>query len=90
MVVGARVAKPRRRATIALVHEGDLITIDATKGAATAARRRGRAGQAPCRFGNRRSSRYRRGVLAKFAFNASSASTGVVDRYEDPAPFGPG
>ena len=68
--------------TIALVHEGDSITIDAhtltlnlNVDAAELARRRA-AWTAPA-------PRYTRGVLAKFARNASSASTGaVLDRFD--------
>jgi dihydroxy-acid dehydratase len=62
---------------IALVHEGDSITIDAHQlqlqlnvGDDELARRRAAWKQpAP---------RYTRGVLAKFAFNAASASRGAV------------
>jgi dihydroxy-acid dehydratase len=67
---------------IALVHEGDSITIDAHQlklelnvDEAEIARRRA-AWTAPA-------PRYTRGVLAKFAKNASSASFGaVLDRFE--------
>ncbi|MCY1547436.1 Dihydroxy-acid dehydratase [compost metagenome] len=67
--------------TIALVHEGDSITIDAhalrlelNVAADEIARRRcGWTAPAP---------RYTRGVQAKFAFNAASASRGaVLDNY---------
>ncbi|MDO8377077.1 MAG: dihydroxy-acid dehydratase, partial [Aquabacterium sp.] len=67
---------------IALVHEGDSITIDAHQlllqlnvDEAELARRRAAWVQpAP---------RYTRGVLAKFAHNASSASSGaVLDKFE--------
>ena len=67
----------RRRGVIALVHEGDSVTIDAHQlllqlnvADDEIARRRAAWSQpAP---------RYVRGVLAKFAKNASSASTGAV------------
>ncbi|HWT20580.1 MAG TPA: dihydroxy-acid dehydratase, partial [Variovorax sp.] len=63
--------------TIAFVNEGDSITIDAHKlvlelnvpEAELAKRREGWKPPAP---------RYTRGVQAKFAFNASSASSGAV------------
>jgi dihydroxy-acid dehydratase len=62
---------------IAFVHEGDRITIDARQlvlelhvsDAELAERKKGWKPPAP---------RYTRGVQAKFAFNASSASTGAV------------
>ena len=83
MVVGHVSPEAATGGAIALVHEGDLITIDAHQrllqlhvDEAELAKRRA-AWQPP-------QPRYRRGVLAKFAFNASSASTGaVLDRYED-------
>ena len=63
--------------TLAFVHEGDSITIDAhalklelNVPEVEIAKRRA-AWTAPL-------PRYRRGVQAKFAFNASSASTGAV------------
>ena len=63
--------------TIALVHEGDTVTIDAHQlllqlhvDDATLAQRRA-AWKPP-------TPRYMRGVQAKFAFNASSASKGAV------------
>ena len=63
--------------TIAFVNEGDSITIDAHKlvlelnvpDAEIAKRREGWTAPAP---------RYTRGVQAKFAFNASTASKGAV------------
>jgi dihydroxy-acid dehydratase len=64
------------------VREGDTITIDAHRlvlelnvdDAELARRRAGWVKPAP---------RYTRGVLAKFAFNASSASAGaVLDRFD--------
>jgi dihydroxy-acid dehydratase len=63
--------------TIALVHEGDSITIDAHQlklqlnvpDDEIAKRRQAFVAPAP---------RYTRGVQAKFAFNASSASKGAV------------
>jgi dihydroxy-acid dehydratase len=82
MVVGHVAPEAYAGGTIALVHEGDSITIDAHRlvlnlnvGDDEIARRRA-AWQAP-------QPRYRRGVLAKFAFNAASASKGaVLDRFE--------
>ncbi len=83
MVVGHVAPEAYEGGVIALVHEGDSITIDAhtlqlqlNVGDEELARRRARWKQpAP---------RYTRGVLAKFAFNAASASRGaVLDRYED-------
>jgi dihydroxy-acid dehydratase len=67
--------------TIALVHEGDSITIDAhalkleLNVAADEITRRRAGWTAPA-------PRYTRGVQAKFAFNAASASRGaVLDNY---------
>ena len=82
MVVGHVAPEAYAGGTIALVHEGDSITIDAhtlslnlNVDAAELARRRA-AWTAP-------KPRYTRGVLAKFARNASSASTGaVLDRFD--------
>jgi dihydroxy-acid dehydratase len=82
MVVGHVSPEAYEGGTIALVHEGDTITIDAHRlllqlnvDDAELARRRA-AWVKP-------SPRYTRGVLAKFAFNASSASAGaVLDRFE--------
>ena len=82
MVVGHVAPEAYAGGNIALIHEGDSVTIDAPTltlalnvDAAELARRRA-AWVAP-------QPRYRRGVLAKFAFNASSASLGaVLDRYE--------
>jgi dihydroxy-acid dehydratase len=82
MVVGHVTPEAHAGGTIALVQEGDSITIDAPTLTlqlnvpdAELARRRA-AWRAPA-------PRYTRGVLAKFAFNASSASSGaVLDRYE--------
>jgi len=81
MVVGHVAPEAYEGGTIALVHEGDSITIDAHRlllqlnvPDAEIARRRA-AWKAPA-------PRYVRGVLAKFAKNASSASSGaVLDRY---------
>jgi dihydroxy-acid dehydratase len=82
MVVGHVAPEASAGGTIALVQEGDSITIDAhtltlqlhVDDAELAARRS--AWRAP-------KPRYTRGVLAKFAFNASSASSGaVLDRFE--------
>jgi len=77
MVVGHVAPEAAAGGNIALVHEGDSITIDAHQlvlqlnvGEAELAKRR--AGwKAP-------TPRYLRGVQAKFAFNASSASKGAV------------
>lgn len=82
MVVGHVAPEAAAGGTIALVKEGDSITIDAHQlllqlnvGDDEIARRRA-AWTPPA-------PRYRRGVLAKFANNASSASTGaVLDRFE--------
>ncbi|MBE0587785.1 MAG: dihydroxy-acid dehydratase, partial [Hydrogenophaga sp.] len=81
MVVGHVAPEAAAGGTIALVHEGDSITIDAhalrlelNVAADEIARRRcGWTAPAP---------RYTRGVQAKFAFNAASASRGaVLDNY---------
>ena len=77
MVVGHVAPEAAAGGTIAFVNEGDSITIDAHKlmlelnvpEAEIAKRRAGWKAPAP---------RYTRGVQAKFAFNASSASTGAV------------
>ena len=82
MVVGHVAPEAHAGGNIALVHEGDSITIDAhtltlqlnVSDAELAARRA--TWQAPA-------ARYTRGVLAKFARNASSASSGaVLDKFE--------
>jgi dihydroxy-acid dehydratase len=77
MVVGHVAPEAAAGGNIALVHEGDSITIDAHKLVlqlnvpdAEIARRRA-AWKAPA-------PRYTRGVQAKFAFNAASASKGAV------------
>jgi dihydroxy-acid dehydratase len=77
MVVGHVAPEAAAGGTIAFVNEGDSITIDANQlklelhvPEAELARRRA-AWSAPA-------PRYRRGVQAKFAFNASSASKGAV------------
>jgi dihydroxy-acid dehydratase len=77
MVVGHVAPEAYEGGTIALVQEGDAITIDAHRlllqlnvSDAELARRRA-AWKAP-------QPRYTRGVLAKFAFNATSASKGAV------------
>ncbi len=77
MVVGHVAPEAAAGGTIALVHEGDTITIDAHQlllqlhvDDATLAQRRA-DWQPP-------TPRYMRGVQAKFAFNASSASKGAV------------
>ena len=77
MVVGHVAPEAAVGGNIAFVHEGDRITIDAHKlmlelhvsDAELAERKKGWKPPAP---------RYTRGVQAKFAFNASSASTGAV------------
>jgi dihydroxy-acid dehydratase len=82
MVVGHVAPEAYAGGNIALIQEGDPITIDAHRlllqldvDDAEIARRRA-AWQAPA-------PRYTRGVLAKFAYNASSASSGaVLDRFE--------
>ena len=82
MVVGHVAPEAHAGGNIALVHEGDSITIDAhtlslqlnVADAELAARRA--AWKAPA-------ARYTRGVLAKFARNASSASSGaVLDKFD--------
>lgn len=82
MVVGHVAPEAYEGGTIALVHEGDSITIDAktltlqlnVPDAELAKRRAAWTRPAP---------RYTRGVLAKFAKNASSASSGaVLDKFE--------
>jgi dihydroxy-acid dehydratase len=77
MVVGHVAPEAAAGGVIALIEEGDTITIDAHQlllqlnvSDEEIARRRG-AWTAP-------KPRYTRGVLAKFAFNASSASAGAV------------
>ena len=77
MVVGHVAPEAYAGGVIALVHEGDSVTIDAHKlllqlnvSDAEIARRRA-AWKAPA-------PRYTRGVLAKFFRNASSASRGAV------------
>jgi dihydroxy-acid dehydratase len=81
MVVGHVAPEAYEGGTIALVKEGDSITIDAHQlllnlnVADDELARRRAAWTAPA-------PRYTRGVLAKFAFNASSASSGaVLDKY---------
>jgi dihydroxy-acid dehydratase len=82
MVVGHVAPEAHAGGTIALVREGDAITIDAHRlllqlevDEAELARRRA-SWKPPA-------ARYTRGVLAKFAMSASSASTGaVLDRFE--------
>jgi dihydroxy-acid dehydratase len=77
MVVGHVAPEAAAGGTIAFIHEGDSITIDAHQlllqlnvpDEEIARRRAGWTAPQP---------RYRRGVQAKFAFNASSASKGAV------------
>jgi dihydroxy-acid dehydratase len=82
MVVGHVAPEAYEGGTIALVREGDTITIDAHElllqlhvdDAELARRKASWVKPTP---------RYTRGVLAKFAFNAASASAGaVLDRFE--------
>ena len=82
MVVGHVAPEAYEGGVIALVQEGDTITIDAHQlllqlnvdGLELARRRAAWVKPAP---------RYTRGVLAKFAHNASSASTGaVLDKFD--------
>ena len=83
MVVGHVAPEAYEGGTIALVQEGDSITIDAHKlllelhvSDEELARRRA--------VWKKPAPRYTRGVLAKFAMNASSASSGaVLDRFEN-------
>jgi len=83
MVVGHVAPEAYEGGLIALIHEGDPITIDAHKlllqlnvSDAEIAKRRA-AWRAPA-------PRYQRGVLGKFWKNASSASVGaVLDRYDE-------
>ena len=81
MVVGHVAPEAAAGGNIAFIHEGDSITIDARElllqlnvtDAELATRKVGWKAPAP---------RYNRGVQAKFAFNASSASKGaVLDNY---------
>ena len=82
MVVGHVAPEAYAGGTIALVHEGDSITIDAHTLSL-------QLNVADDELARRRASwtapqpRYTRGVLAKFANNASSASSGaVLDKFE--------
>jgi dihydroxy-acid dehydratase len=82
MVVGHVAPEAYAGGNIALVHEGDLITIDAhtltlqLNVSDDVLRQRRSTWKAP-------KPRYTRGVLAKFANNASSASLGaVLDRFD--------
>ncbi|MCK9508418.1 MAG: dihydroxy-acid dehydratase [Pigmentiphaga sp.] len=81
MVVGHVTPEAAEGGCIALVHEGDRITIDAHRQALE-------LHVAPDELDRRRAAwsapppRYTRGVQAKFAFNVSTASTGaVLDRF---------
>lgn len=77
MVVGHVAPEAAVGGTIAFVHEGDSITIDARQ-------LRLELNVADEEISKRRAAwtapkpRYTRGVLAKFAFNASTASKGAV------------
>jgi dihydroxy-acid dehydratase len=82
MVVGHVAPEAYEGGNIALIQEGDAVTIDAHKlllqlnvdDAELARRRAAWKKPAP---------RYTRGVLAKFAMNASSASSGaVLDKFD--------
>jgi dihydroxy-acid dehydratase len=82
MVVGHVAPEAHEGGAIALVHEGDSVTIDAHRlllqlnVADDEIARRRAAWRQPA-------PRYNRGVLAKFARNASSASTGaVLDKFD--------
>ncbi|QIL79314.1 dihydroxy-acid dehydratase [Diaphorobacter sp. HDW4A] len=82
MVVGHVAPEAAAGGNIALVHEGDSITIDARElllqlnVADEELTKRRATWKAPA-------PRYTRGVQAKFAFNASSASTGaVLDKFD--------
>src|SRR5699024_1872664 len=77
MVVGHVAPEAAVGGTIALIHEGDTVTIDAHKlllevhvSDEELAERRAKWKEPE--------PRYKRGVQAKFAFNASTASTGAV------------
>ena len=63
---------------IALIHQGDSITIDATKHLDSDERRRRRTGAPPRRGGRSRCPATPPGVLAKYSRLVSSASTGAV------------
>jgi dihydroxy-acid dehydratase len=83
MVVGHVAPEASVGGNIALIHEGDTITIDAhqllleLKVSEEELAKRRTTWVAPL-------PRYTRGVLAKFAYNASSASSGaVLDLFED-------
>jgi dihydroxy-acid dehydratase len=83
MVVGHVAPEASVGGNIALIHEGDTITIDAhqllleLKVSEEELAKRRATWVAPL-------PRYTRGVLAKFAYNASSASSGaVLDLFED-------
>jgi dihydroxy-acid dehydratase len=81
MVVGHVAPEAAAGGTIALVHEGDSITIDAhqLQLELNVPEPRSPAAALP---GQRPAPRYTRGVQAKFAFNAASASKGaVLDNY---------
>ena len=82
MVVGHVAPEAYEGGNIALIHEGDSVTIDAHQlllqlNVDDAELKRRRAGwKAPA-------PRYKRGVLAKFARNAASASFGaVLDKFD--------
>jgi dihydroxy-acid dehydratase len=82
MVVGHVAPEAYAGGAIALVHEGDSITIDAHRLVLTLNVSDDELAQRRARWKTPQP-RYTRGVLAKFAFNAASASQGaVLDRFE--------
>jgi dihydroxy-acid dehydratase len=82
MVVGHVAPEAYAGGAIALVHEGDSITIDAHRLVLTLNVGDDELAQRRARWKTPQP-RYTRGVLAKFAFNAASASQGaVLDRFE--------
>ena len=83
MVVGHVAPEAYEGRVIALVQEGDTIAIDSRTPHAPASRSRTTSSPAAGQRWRRPPPRYTRGVLAKFARSASSASTGaVLDAFE--------
>ena len=83
MVVGHVAPEAYEGGTIALVQRGRLDHHRCAPAAAATQRRRRRVAAPPRAPGCKPAPRYTRGVLAKFAFNAASASAGaVLDRFE--------
>ena len=78
LVVGHVAPEAAVGGPIALVEEGDPITIDADERLLAAGRERGRAGPAARARGRRPPPRYTAGVLHKYARQVSSASLGAV------------